>query len=45
MGENMTAFHWLLGWWFVLTLGFGACLAGAMMGKDVAKWRARRNHG
>ena len=39
MGENMTAFHWLLGWYIVLTIVSGALLARAMMAKD-STWHA-----
>lgn len=43
MGENMTAFHWLLGWWFLVTIVSGAMIAYDMARKDVARWRAQQS--
>ena len=42
MGENMTAFHWLLGWWFLVTIVSGAMIAWALLAEDIEQWRAHR---
>lgn len=34
----MTALHWLLGWYIVVSVAGGAILSGAMIYEDISEW-------
>ena len=38
----MTAFHWLLGWWFFVTVLFGLLLSFFLIAENV-RWRAHQS--